>query len=49
MMVVSQLVLATGLLVSGVAGREDACRVERRVVCNLLAMLVTSPLSPGGQ
>ena len=39
MMVVSQLVLATGLLVSGVAGREDACRVERRVVCNLLAML----------
>ena len=38
-MVVSQLVLATGLLLSGVAGREDACRVERRVVCNLLAML----------
>ena len=39
MMVVSQLVLATGLLVFGVAGREYACRVERRVVCNLLAML----------
>ena len=40
MLVISQLVQATGLLVGGMAGREDSSSTgERRVVCNLLAML----------
>ena len=39
MLVVSQLVLVTGLLVAGVAGREDSCMLDRRVVCNIVAML----------
>ena len=39
MLVVSQLVEVTGLLVGGGAGREEACGLERRVVCNLVAML----------